>query len=122
MEIFAVRVITSREFVGFYFASDSDDVAWLVDELCDPGACEFAYVDVAGGVYWHDAPEMPAPPDIDEDNQDYWVQRDKRWSSPMLTERLDIFLEESADWFPLSPPSYGPWMPPSANDNIQDDD
>jgi len=40
----------ARDLVGVYFAANPEELANLVDECCDAGACEYAKLG-AGGVY-----------------------------------------------------------------------
>lgn len=48
---FAVRVCASKEIIGFVLATSGCEVMRLIDEVCDPNACEVAVLPRAGGVF-----------------------------------------------------------------------
>lgn len=48
MTTYVVRFQKSQEFVGIYSASKESEIFWLVDQLCDPYACEYAKLNFGG--------------------------------------------------------------------------
>jgi hypothetical protein len=62
MSGYLVRLIKSRDMVGFFAADDVDDVEIAVEECTDPFACE--YVELPpGGIMWT-SPAVPVPFDL----------------------------------------------------------
>ena len=67
MPAYVVRLIQNRDIVGFFAAEDVDDLAIVVDECTDPGACEYAELPV-GGIMGA-SPAMPVPINAGDDEE-----------------------------------------------------
>ena len=65
---YLVRVRGDREAVGFFAVENLDDLAYWVDEVCDPSICEYAEI-VSGSVIWRDAARKVPVPDHDWDRE-----------------------------------------------------
>ena len=48
MTTYVVRMKEGKEFVGIYAARNQPSLFWLVDQLCDPYACEYSKLSVGG--------------------------------------------------------------------------
>ncbi len=58
LKLFAVRTVEYKEAVGVYWTPDLATLWWMIDEVTDPGACEYCLVDAPAAVTW--AGEAPA--------------------------------------------------------------
>jgi hypothetical protein len=86
MPAYLVRLIDTRDLVGFFFAEDIDDLDVIVDECTDVPDCE--YVELPeGGIMW-ESPAIDVPIEIDKDS----VEVDENdipempWSGASLSE------------------------------------
>ena len=71
MKLFAVRGIGDNEAVGLFWAPDLETAWWMIDEITDPGDCEFCLVDAPAAVVWHgDVPKMGVERSDEEDEAD----------------------------------------------------
>ena len=61
MSGFIVRVIETRELVGFFGADSLVALRDCVDEVCDPGSCEYARLEQGGVTFGRGAPTLPCP-------------------------------------------------------------
>ena len=59
MPNFLVRLIGTRDLVGFFTASDLETLREIVDECTDVPACEYREI-MDGGIYW-ESPAVPVP-------------------------------------------------------------
>ena len=62
---FIVRLKANHEFVGIFWAENEKQLFWLIDECTDPSACEYAELDIAGGLYSPKSGAGNTPPDDD---------------------------------------------------------
>jgi hypothetical protein len=58
LKLFAVRTVEYKEAVGVYWTPDLDTLSRMIDEVTDPGACEYCLIDAPAAVTW--AGEAPA--------------------------------------------------------------
>jgi hypothetical protein len=59
VKLFAVRGIGDNEAVGFFWVNDMQELWFMIDEITDPGTCEFCEVNEPAAVTWAgDAPAM----------------------------------------------------------------
>ena len=58
LKLFAVRTVEYKEAVGVYWTRDLDTLSRMIDEVTDPGACEYCLIDAPAAVTW--AGEAPA--------------------------------------------------------------
>jgi hypothetical protein len=102
---YLVRVINSREIVGFFVAERFTELADILDEQCDAGLCEAIRLKSRGGVFVGGGSKVPAPHSVeDDDHPDGWGeeqsaweeelhnsswQESESWSEPLLFERED---------------------------------
>jgi hypothetical protein len=86
MPAYLVRLVDTRDLVGFFFAQDADDLQVIVDECTDVPDCE--YVELPeGGIMW-ESPAIDVPIEIDRhrievDENDL---PDVPWSGASLSE------------------------------------
>ena len=66
MPAYLVRLIDSRDLVGFYFAEEATDLATIVDECTEVADCEYAELP-DGGITWG-SPAIAVPIEIDKDD------------------------------------------------------
>jgi hypothetical protein len=67
MPAYLVRLIESRDLVGFLFADEPDDLLMIIDEITDAADCE--YVELPdGGIMWG-SPAIQVPIEIDKDSE-----------------------------------------------------
>jgi hypothetical protein len=64
MPAYLVRLIQTRDIVGFFVADDFNDLVIAVDECTDVPACEYVEMP-AGGIMWT-SPAIPVPIDISD--------------------------------------------------------
>lgn len=68
MPAYLVRIIDTRDMVGFFFVEDFDRLEVVVDECTDVPDCE--YVELPdGGIMW-ESPAIDVPIEIDKDSTD----------------------------------------------------
>lgn len=66
MPAYLVRLIDTRDMVGFFFVEDFDRLAVVVDECTDVPYCE--YVELPdGGIMW-ESPAIDVPIEMDKDS------------------------------------------------------
>jgi hypothetical protein len=87
MPAYLVRLIDTRDLVGFFFAEDADDLELVVDECTDVPDCE--YVELPdGGIMW-ESPAIDVPFQFDKDSPEPPDEEDVPkvpWSGASLTE------------------------------------
>ena len=86
MPAYLVRIIDTRDMVGFFFVEDIDRLEVLVDECTDTTDCE--YVELPdGGIMW-ESPAIDVPIEIDKDSSepDEADIPDIPWSGASLSE------------------------------------
>jgi hypothetical protein len=87
MPAYLVRIIDTRDLVGFFFAEDADDLELIVDECTDVPDCE--YVELPdGGIIW-ESPAIDVPIEIDKESVELPDENaipDMPWSGASLTE------------------------------------
>lgn len=54
MKLFAVRTIEEHEPVGFFWVRGLADLCFRVEDVCDPGQCEYKPITEPGGLVWPD--------------------------------------------------------------------
>lgn len=60
MPLTVVRIIATRQLVGIYASADTQELCTLVDELCTPCDCEFAFLPNGGvAVLGATSPTLP---------------------------------------------------------------
>lgn len=97
---YLVRLMNSRDLVGFFVAEDLNELIDLIDEGTDPGACEYLELP-SGGIFW-DSPAVAIPIEADENDDPKasipWSKADLTWSwsGPIFVDD-----EEEQDWMPL---------------------
>lgn len=83
-----------RELVGFFVAESLENLAEMIDESLDPGACEVAEIP-PGGIIWGDpgAPLVDSRIEADEEEEDErWTdfykgcQMTEDWGQALYTE------------------------------------
>ena len=71
MKLFAVRGIEDHEAVGLFWAPDIETAWFMIDEITDPGTCEYCLVDAPAAVTWSGlAPKMGVERVDEEDETD----------------------------------------------------
>ena len=85
MPAYLVRMIDTRDMVGFFFAEEVLELEMIVDECTDVPDCE--YVELPhGGIMW-ESPAIDVPIEIDKDSdQDEVDIPELPWSGASLTE------------------------------------
>ena len=73
IRVFAVRIIDGHEIVGIFMANNLVELWDWVDHVTDPGECEYAPIDKAGGILWEGravsvGDELTGEPDEIDDN------------------------------------------------------
>jgi hypothetical protein len=53
MRLSAVRLIKTKEPVGFFWVSDLSALWWMIDSVTDPGACEYSRIRHGAAVAWN---------------------------------------------------------------------
>ena len=72
MTLYAVRIADGHEAVAILDAESITDLWWLVDQVTDPGTCEYKRL-VRGGIVWEGPTDTTFPtvlPDDDEENDE----------------------------------------------------
>lgn len=70
MPAYLVRMIGSRDLVGFYYAEEPDDLLMIIDEITDPDACEYTELPDGGITWGSPAIEVPIEDDVDADGEE----------------------------------------------------
>jgi hypothetical protein len=84
MPAYLVRIIDTRDLVGFFFADDELRLELVVDECTDAPDCE--YIELPeGGVMW-ETPAIDVPIEIDRESDDENNIPPMPWSHASLTE------------------------------------
>jgi hypothetical protein len=84
MPAYLVRLIQSRDIVGFFAADEFEDLAMAVDECTDVGACEYLEMP-PGGIMWT-SPAIPVPVNIgDGDDGEAEIEK-LPWARAELSE------------------------------------
>jgi hypothetical protein len=52
LKLFAVRTVDNKEAVGLFWVPNLDTLSRMIDEVTDPGACEYLVVDEPAAVTW----------------------------------------------------------------------
>jgi len=52
LKLFAVRTIDHKEAVGLFWVPNLDTLSRMIDEVTDPGACEYRLIDAPAAVTW----------------------------------------------------------------------
>ncbi|MBJ7410140.1 MAG: hypothetical protein JHD15_07200 [Phenylobacterium sp.] len=68
MPNFLVRLRENHEAVGFFAVEDLEELAFWVDEVCDPSVCEFAEIG-SGSIIWEGKARRVPDPDHDWDRE-----------------------------------------------------
>lgn len=111
---YLVRVIDSKEFVGIFWASSIAWLAALVDEVCDPGACEFKRLS-DGGFYIHGAAGIVPCDGRDGDiyfdgtgDEPWWLRQNKFTFCDTTQEALSTgrTCKVNTSWKPLDGSPY----------------
>ena len=68
MPAYLVRLIDTRDLVGFYFADDAADLVTIIDECTEVADCEYAELP-DGGITW-ESPAISVPIEIDKEERD----------------------------------------------------
>ncbi|TFV75061.1 hypothetical protein E4K64_15145 [Bradyrhizobium frederickii] len=86
MPAYLVRTIKEHDLVGVFFASNTLELAYLIDEVLDPEHCEYRLLG-PGGVIW-DGPavKIPLPRSKDDDDDDEEESSDVPWKDARFTE------------------------------------
>lgn len=64
MPAFLVRLIETRDLLGFFSADEPDDLLLIIDEVTDADACE--YIELPDGAIMWGSPAIPVPIQIDK--------------------------------------------------------
>jgi hypothetical protein len=102
MPTYLVRLIDNHDLVGVFVANDLEQLALIVDECTDPGACEFQRMK-PGGLMWTSR-AIPVPIELGEDYDD--TEPDPvPWDAASLTESWwDSFYGfAKGKWRPIFP-------------------
>jgi hypothetical protein len=102
MSGYLVRLIKSRDIVGFFAADDVDDVEIAVGECTDPFACE--YVELPpGGIMWT-SPAVPVPFDLSNHVEGTEIE-ELPWEKAELSEMWwgVVYGYTDDDWTPFDP-------------------
>jgi hypothetical protein len=57
MRLFAVRTIEGQRPVGFFWVRDVTELGVTVDDIRDPGTCEYFHIREWGAVVWEGGPK-----------------------------------------------------------------
>jgi hypothetical protein len=52
MKLFAVRTIDGQQPVGFFWVRGLAQLSTAIDDICDPGICEYKPIQAPGAVVW----------------------------------------------------------------------
>ena len=66
MPAYLVRLIGTRDLVGFYFAEEPEHLVTIIDECAEVADCEYAELP-DGGITWEN-PAISVPIEIDKDD------------------------------------------------------
>ena len=94
MTTYVVRLKENKEFVGIYAGKNEPDLFWLVDQLCDPYACEYARLSF-GGLYF--AGKCSRFVDLDEMSEEE-THNTPELNEPKFTEEITEF---KGRWKPI---------------------
>ncbi|KRR06820.1 hypothetical protein [Bradyrhizobium valentinum] len=104
MPAYLVRLIDTRDLVGFYFAAEPDALVTIIDECTEAADCEYAELP-DGGISW-ESPAISVPIGIDkEDPNDIEDTPEVPWSGASLSESWWSVLYGYTDdqWTPFFP-------------------
>jgi hypothetical protein len=105
MPAFLVRVIDTRDLVGFFFANGLEELAIIIDEAIDPDDCEYIRIG-SGGIMWS-GPAIAVPITWpDEDDHDSLGDPDPLpWSGASVSEEWWDYVYRATDarWRPVIP-------------------
>lgn len=90
MSVFLVRVRANRAAVGIY-SCDREDLEILIDEICDPSACEFKTLPPGGFIFGGNVDMQSSASDPDSDCG-------AELSDCGLTEGWSIACSEDTGW------------------------
>jgi hypothetical protein len=84
MPAYLVRIIDTRDMVGFFVADEMDELIVAVDECTDPGDCE--YIEMPpGGIMWT-SPAIPVPLKAGDPEDDDSKSEELPWAKAELSE------------------------------------
>jgi hypothetical protein len=84
MPAYLVRILDTRDLVGFFYAEDEDELEFVVDECTDVGDCEYVELPT-GGIMW-ESPAIDIPIEVDKDREDENDIPEMPWPGAALTE------------------------------------
>lgn len=103
MSVYLVRLSENKEIVGLFWAPNIVELAWAIDECCDPWSCDFKKI-VSGGIFWSSKVDVSIPNEISDHCDDGGISFAKGVSDtfsklgiPQFSERL--FIQEM---FPMA--------------------
>lgn len=100
---YAVRLAQDRQVVGIFVAEDTEELAYLVDQCCDPAGTEYLRLGV-GGVYVGSptTAQWPARSLLDDEGKPMDIEPED--DQPLRGASIDNFWWRDisdGDWFPL---------------------
>lgn len=84
MPTYLVRTIKKHDLVGIFVAPNVADLAWLIDEVLDPAACEYQRLP-PGGIIWEE-PAVTIPIEMGEEEEDEEDEVLVPWAGARATE------------------------------------
>jgi len=113
MPAYLVRLIDTRDLVGFYFADAPDDLITIIDECTEVADCEYTELP-DGGITW-ESPAIPVPIEIDKDDPNDNNTPALPWSGASLSESWWSVLYGYTDeqWRPFFPDAPREPRPPA---------
>ncbi|MFK4530414.1 hypothetical protein ABIF90_008395 [Bradyrhizobium japonicum] len=70
MPAYLVRTIKKHDLVGVFYAANINDLAYMIDEVLDPDACEYTLIGPGGVIWGEPAIAIPVPRKSNDDEED----------------------------------------------------
>jgi hypothetical protein len=116
MPAYLVRIIDTRDLVGFFYAEDEDELEFVADECTETADCEYVELPV-GGIMWESpAIDVPIEKSADSPTDDEDDVPDLPWSGAALTDSWFSVIYGLTDeqWTPFVPQDPLKPRPPAA--------
>jgi hypothetical protein len=105
MPAYLVRIIDTRDLVGFFYAEDEDELEFVADECTETADCEYVELPV-GGIMWESpAIDVPIEKSADSPEDDENDIPELPWSGAALTDSWFSVIYGLTDgqWTPFVP-------------------